>query len=82
MIISLGLKLCNNLSMYSVEPCATKNSPVEISKKDIPLSKRDNCIPDYSLDELRNKLDKLEKLRKKYNIKISYFPGYLKINFI
>ena len=36
--ISLGLKFCNSLSMYSALPCEVKNSPVEISKKDTPNS--------------------------------------------
>jgi len=34
---SLGLKFCNNLSMYSAFPCAVRNSPVETSKNEIPI---------------------------------------------
>ena len=35
--ISLGLKFANNLAMYSESPCDNKNSPVEMSKKEIPI---------------------------------------------
>src|SRR5690606_31827953 len=34
---SLGLKFCNNLSIYSALPWEVKNSPVEISKNATPM---------------------------------------------
>ena len=41
---SAGFNPCNNLSMYSSLPSAIKNSPVEISRKAIPISCSVKCM--------------------------------------